>query len=296
MRVVVTPPGVLDSAWQLVTRLLGQVDLACSRFRADSELSQLNSQPGRPVQVSPMLAAALDWALWGARISNGALDPTIGLAITAAGYNRDFQDLKGDCGKGIDPAPVPAGGWRSIRLDRRRGLVELPAGVEIDLGATAKSLAADLAARTIVAALGGGALVSLGGDISMIGDHPGGGWRIQVAEDSRERSFGAAIIRLEGGGVATSSTTVRRWSRAGTELHHIIDPLTGIPSQGPFRTASTLAGSCVEANIASTVALVMGRNAPAWLEGRRIPARLVDQSGQITCLGGWPQDVSAALR
>jgi thiamine biosynthesis lipoprotein len=132
-------------------------------------------------------------------------------------------------------------------------------------------------------------LVSLGGDVSVAGDAPDEGWHIQIAEDSR-----AAItpegetIAIRAGGVATSSTTVRRWRRGGVELHHIIDPSTGLPAAGPWRTVSVVAGNCVDANIAATAAIVRGAAAVAWLDGAGLPARLVDRNGATTRVGGWP--------
>jgi thiamine biosynthesis lipoprotein len=131
--------------------------------------------------------------------------------------------------------------------------------------------------------------VSLGGDIAVAGAAPGGGWPVQVSEDS-----GAPLDDLEetvtinDGGIATSSTTVRRWTRAGVVLHHIIDPATGLPVDGLWRTATVAAATCVDANIASTAAIVMGHGARSWLERRGLAARLVDQEGRIECTSRWP--------
>jgi thiamine biosynthesis lipoprotein len=166
----------------------------------------------------------------------------------------------------------------------------VPDGVQLDLGATAKALTSDLAAAAALAKIGGGGvLVSLGGDIAVAGESPYEGWLIQTSEDS-----GAPIdsreetISIRSGGIATSSTTVRRWTRGGVTLHHIIDPVTGLPSEGPWRTATVIAGTCVDANIASTAAIVMGDRALAWLEANGLPARLVDREGTVNRVSGWP--------
>jgi thiamine biosynthesis lipoprotein len=81
---------------------------------------------------------------------------------------------------------------------------------------------------------------------------------------------------------------VRRWKRGGVVLHHIIDPATGLPASGPWRTATVVAASCVDANLASTAAIVMGSRAAGWLEVAGLPGRLVDRSGLIHRTAGWP--------
>ena len=187
-------------------------------------------------------------------------------------------------------------GWQAIRFDRRSRTVLLPPGVELDLGSTGKALAADLAARAALAAAGaGGVLVSLGGDIAAAGTPPAGGWRIHVAEDSREKPDGdGEVICLPAGGVATSSTTVRRWTRGAAVLHHIIDPQTSLPTTGPFRTVTVAAATCLDANIASTAAIVRGESAIDWLMSWGLPARLVENDGTIHYIGRWPDPSGVA--
>ncbi len=123
----------------------------------------------------------------------------------------------------------------------------------------------------------------------MAGAPPEAGWHVQIAEDSRAPiTHDGETIAIRSGGVATSSTTVRRWRRGGIELHHIIDPATGLPASGPWRTASVVAGSCVDANIAATAAIVRGAAATTWLAAAGLPARLVDRSGAVVRVAGWP--------
>ncbi len=289
VRLVVTRPDGLAPAKAALDALLRAVDATCSRFREDSELSRLNAAPGQETTVSPLLATALAAALRGARLSGGAVDPTVGPALRAAGYSTDFALVPADGG----PIELPAGpvpGWRLVRFDERRQTVLVPPGVELDLGATAKALAADLAAITALeAAGGGGVLVSLGGDIAVLGEPPRGGWRIQAGEDSQAPIDPAQeTIRIVSGAVATSSTTVRRWRRGSVTLHHLVDPATGRPATGPWRTATVVAATCVDANIASTAAIVRGHAAGGWLEALGLPARLVDGEGNVTRVAGWP--------
>jgi len=304
----------LEAASVAVRDVLEDVDQAYSRFREDSELTQLNANAGRTMRISPLLATAIDAALRAARLTDGAVDPTIGRAIRVAGYDDDFSRIAAEAlhpalprerGREIDPGergreiPLRAWrvpGWQAIRLDRRLRTVWLPQGVELDLGSTGKALAADLAATAAIAAAGGGGvLVSLGGDIAVAGEPPSGGWRILVAEDSRVKPDGDGdVICVPAGGVAASSTTVRRWSRGGAVLHHIIDPQTSLPTSGPFRTVTVVAATCLDANIASTGAIVRGETAIDWLTSCRLPARLVENDGTIHYIGPWPDPASVA--
>jgi FAD:protein FMN transferase len=130
-------------------------------------------------------------------------------------------------------------------------------------------------------------LVSLGGDVAVRCRAPGDGWAIGVADDHRERGPVPTVL-VRGGGLATSSTTQRRWRRAGRTVHHILDPRTGLPPDPVWRTVSVAADSCVAANTLSTAAIVWGEEAPVRLAG--VPARLVHEDGEVVTTGGWPTD------
>jgi thiamine biosynthesis lipoprotein len=93
---------------------------------------------------------------------------------------------------------------------------------------------------------------------------------------------------IRDGGLATSSTAVRRWRHQGTAMHHIVDPATGLPARGCWRTVSVAAGDCADANIACTAAIVRGAEAVPWLTGTGLPARLVREDGYTLRLSGWP--------
>ena len=290
MRLMVTRPEALTAAKETADRIINAIDVAASRFREDSELSRVNREAGREVRISPLLAQAIAAGLRGARLTDGAVDPTVGTAVRLAGYDRDFAALPPDGSPiGLSVARVP--GWQAIKFDEGARVVLVPAGVEIDLGATAKALAADLAAAAGLQAVGaGGVLVSLGGDIAVAGDPPVQGWAVQASEDSSAPiDDDEETITIESGGIATSSTTVRQWTRGGLVLHHIIDPSTGLPVAGRWRTASVVAASCVDANIASTAAIVMGDAAIPWLAAHNLPARLVDRYGGVHRVSGWPE-------
>jgi FAD:protein FMN transferase len=301
VHLVVTRAGALAEARRMLAADLAAVDLACSRFRADSELVALDHAPqGRPgvtgpVRISPLLAEAVAVALEAARLTGGDVDPTVGAAMSAAGYDRDFASVPPD-GPPVRLTVARVPGWRSVVLDEAAGTLSLPAGVRLDLGATAKAWAADRAAGEIAAALGCGVLVGLGGDIAVAGPPPEGGWRVRVQDVSgrpEDPPAGpSAVVAIRTGGLATSSTAARRWRRGGDVLHHILDPRTGIPAAPVWRTVSVAAASCAAANTASTAAIIKGESAPGWLAGLGLPARLVTASGGVLTIGGWPAEGS----
>jgi thiamine biosynthesis lipoprotein len=294
----VTNASALIEARALVEEELAAVDLACSRFRSDSELERVNASAGRYVTVSPLLLEALEAALRAASLTDGAVDPTLGEAIVLAGYSRDFAALEHPTAPPAPPGacrpiigPRRASGWKLIELGYDPAGVRIPAGVRLDLGATAKALAADRAAEAVRAATGSGVLVSLGGDIATAGRSYGAGWAIHVTDDHRSGPDAPGqTVTIADGGLATSSTVARRWLRHGRVMHHILDPATGEPVQPVWRTASVAASSCVDANIASTAALVQGRSALAWLSELRLPARLVSVAGEVHSVAGWPSE------
>jgi thiamine biosynthesis lipoprotein len=293
VHLVVTDPGQLAAARSLLEADLAEVDLACSRFRPDSELVALDSAMGGPAQVSPVLAEAIGVALRAAELTGGDVDPTVGEAIAAVGYDRDFALVPPD-GPPLNLTVRAVPGWRQVRLDAASRTLTMPAGVRLDLGATAKAWASDRAAGRITGALGCGVLVGLGGDIAVAGQAPPGGWRIRVQdvtsgpEDPPEGP--AATVAITGGGLATSSTTARRWRRGGDVLHHILDPRTGLPPAPVWRTVSVTAATCADANAASTAAIIRGDQAPGWLASLGLPARLVDIGGRVQTVAGWPAE------
>ena len=249
---------------------------------------QCGRRPAGPGE--PAAAEAIVAALRAAELSNGAVDPTVGEALILAGYDRTFSAGLREPPQALSARRVP--GWRAVCVDRARGRVTIPAGVRLDLGATAKALAADRAATAAAAAAGCGVLVNLGGDIAVAGTQPPEGWPVRVADDHRASlAAPGQSLTIRSGGLATSSTTARCW---GTASHHIIDPRTSRPTRSRWRTVSVAAGSCVDANTASTAAIVLDDAAPDWLESHRLPARLVARDGAVLTVAGWPAERVAA--
>jgi thiamine biosynthesis lipoprotein len=293
IRLVVTDGARLASAKTMLTDDLAALDAACSRFRGDSELIRLEADAGYPTRVSPLLAGAIGAALYGARLTDGDLDPTLGHAMETLGYDRDFASVPAQ-DQAVRISVRRPSIWRQISLDQATDLLTLPVGVRLDLGATAKAWAADRSALRIAAALECGVLVSLGGDIAVAGEAPPGGWSIRVQDVTGDPAAApegpTSVIVIQEGGLATSSTTARRWKRGGDVMHHILDPRTARPADSEWRTVSVAAASALDANIASTASIIRGGRATRWLAALGLPARLVSVDGAVTTVAGWPQE------
>jgi thiamine biosynthesis lipoprotein len=287
-RLVVDAPEARDTATvradarRIADVELGRIDAAVNRFRPDSEIRRIAGRLPHGVTVSPLLAQFVRRALDAAVLTGGRVDPAVGRSIDAIGYDRDIALIEDDAGpvRAVVSLRPP---WRSVRLDGDR--LTVPAHLRLDLGATAKALAADLVAARTADVLGYAVLLSLGGDIATAGPEPAEGWHVLVQDGPCEP---AATVRLTAGcGLATSSTIRRTWTRGGETLHHIVDPRTGLPAPRAWRTVSVAATSCVLANAYATAAVVTGSTAPGWLDDRAA-ARLVAADGAVTAVGGWP--------
>jgi thiamine biosynthesis lipoprotein len=288
VRVAVVDPDALDEARATVVEHMAAVDAACSRFRDDAELASVERSAGRWAPVSPVLYDLLSVAVEAARATGGDVDPTVGGALAGLGYDRDLANIALD-----GPAvAIPAPGWRAVELDGDRRRVRIAPGVRLDLGATAKAWTADQAAAAVAHRTGSGCLVSLGGDIAVHGAPPTGGWRIRVEDETSHPDDPAVgpstVVTLRRGGLATSSTRARRWQRHGVELHHLLDPRTGLPPVPAWRTVSAAARSCLAANIVTTTAIVRGHRVWPYLRAARVPVRLVTVDGEVLTVGGWP--------
>lgn len=288
IRVAALDGSLLEAAFEIAQSELAELDRCCSRFRDDSELSLVNRQAGTWVRTDPLLIEVLDAALWVARFTGGAVDPTVGAVMREIGYDRDFAEVRDGAPLSLRVKPVP--GWSRVELDRARARVRIPRGAELDLGSTAKAWAADRSAVRAHRHTGTGILVSLGGDVGVAGPAPAGGWTVLCTDDQAAApSSPGQLVALHDGGLATSSTRVRSWRRGSATMHHIVDPSTGLPARVWWRTASVAADSCVHANAAATAVIVLGERALPWLRALALPARLVGVDGSVVTLGGWPE-------
>jgi len=293
-RVVVRPvprqTHALDEARTVVEEITAAMDLATSRFRPDSEVTRLAVAGGRPRAASDLLRRALHVALRAARLTDGAVDPTLGHALVAAGYDRDLSELPQDRPERALHVRRAAD-WHDVVVDDDAGTVSLPDGVLLDLGATAKAYAADLAAARVHERLGCPVLVSLCGDLAIAGTHPDQPWVVQVLE--RPDDLVGPLIAVGDCGLATSTTRARRWRMSGRPAHHLLDPITGLPVREVWRTVTATAATCVDANTATTATVVKGDRGLAWLQASGLSARVVAADGAVTTVGGWPAEGAA---
>jgi thiamine biosynthesis lipoprotein len=288
--VVVQDPAGADAAQRILVTELEAIDLACSRFREDSELQTVHANAGHTVEVGGLLFEALEVALHAADRTGGAVDPTIGNALAALGYDADLDEVTS---RPATPPPAlgPVAGYMHVQLNPRVRSVRIPRGVRLDLGSTAKALAADRAAARIADEIRGGALVSLGGDVAVAGPPPAGGWTVGIARESSTPAEQVdQVVAIRQGGLASSATSVRSWRAGDREVHHIVDPRTGDCVEPYWVLVSATGSSCVEANVVTTAAIVWGERALAELSGFDQSMRLVRFDGRVTALNGWPPE------
>ena len=288
----VTDAAATDAALALLHDEVAALDLSCSRFRDDSDLSRVNAAAGGWVDVGPLLVDAVTAALDAAVVTDGLVDPCLGRELCAAGYDRDFAALPAEVtATTLSPfRPTPR-----VDVDVERRRIRVTPGAALDLGATAKALGADRAARRIAEALGCGVLVDLGGDLSSAGPSPAEGWPVAVVDGDPARGH-RQVVRLRAGGLATSSTVLRRWRCTDGDRHHILDPRTGASAPPVWRTVTVAAASCVDANTASTAAVVLGSAAPDWLSATGLPARLVAADRTVHRVNDWPAEETVRCR
>ncbi|MGD0881819.1 MAG: FAD:protein FMN transferase [Acidimicrobiales bacterium] len=294
---LVTERSALVGAVELLDRELDVVEAVASRFRPDSEINLLHDAiaraGGQPVPISPLLAEAIGIGLRAGALTGGAVDITVGAALARLGYDRDFPLLASGI-EGSLPEPRPLPGWQCVTLDLESSTVAAPPGVVLDLGATAKAWAADRAARAVGSTFGCGVLVSLGGDMAVSGA-PDGGFTVGVA-DVCDADEAAVAVAIASGGLASSGIGRRNWLLGGHRVHHLIDPATALPAQSPWRTVSVAAACCIDANTASTAAMVTGKSAVDWLTEAGLPSRLVCHDGSVLTVAGWPLSADEVIR
>jgi thiamine biosynthesis lipoprotein len=258
-------PAAQDSrAW------LKRFDACASRFRPDSELCALNADPRTTVPVSPLLRATVDAGLWAAHRTGGLVDPVLLDALEACGYAHSW-----DPARAIDPqaalagapprrpaAAHPAAAWRAVRCDPAQATVTRPPGLRLDTGGTGKGLAADAMAHRLGARR---AVVDVGGDIALVRP-PGDEAPFEVFVEHPFGGTVAAVLRLDGGGVATSGLGTRIWAGARGPAHHLLDPSSGHPAWTGLASVTALAPSALEAEVLAKAALLSGRaGARTWL-------------------------------
>jgi FAD:protein FMN transferase len=227
-----------------------------SRFIETSEVSRLNAFAGEHVVVSSETLQLVRHAVDGWRATGGRFDPTVLPALVALGYDRDFAQVAAHPRSSAPPTAVPAPGCDGIECDEYVGTVTLPPGVAFDPGGIGKGFAADLACAELVDSGAKGALVNVGGDLRARGEPPtGDAWDVALA-DPAAADREVARVALVDGAVATSSRARRRWRTNGRDVHHLVDPRTGLPARTRHATVSVIAGAAWWAEVVSKAVLV----------------------------------------
>jgi thiamine biosynthesis lipoprotein len=264
----------------------------CSRFDVGSELSRLNAEAGRPVIVSAGLFDAIATAIDAARATDGIFDPTVLHRLEELGYDRTFAQVAAE-GSAVAPSAGPwSESWRSVRHDRATRTVELPEGVGLDLGGIAKGMAVDAAVDALRVAGATPAAVDAGGDLAVIGTPPGEpDWRIAI-----ETRDGGDVVALQHGALATSSIERRRWTRGGSEVHHLIDPRTGRPAATGIASVTVAARRCAQAEVAAKTALLLGpTDGAVFLRCLGLSALVVGVDGGRHRVGRWIESAAAEV-
>jgi FAD:protein FMN transferase len=263
-----------------VPKWFEQWETVLSRFRPESELSQLNNSPGHSQTVSETLWSVFEAAIEAERASGGLITPTVLEALVAAGYKESFDSLS------MSQSATQGASLRLFTLTEvewsanpRR--IRLPAGLRLDFGGVAKGWAAYQAMQRLQAH--GPALVDAGGDIAISGPQQDGQlWPVGI-EDPCKPGESLGLLMLGRCGVATSGRDHRRWQQNDTWRHHIIDPRTGLSADTDVLSATVIAPSVLKAETAAKSALILGSQAGLdWLEARStLAGMLVLDDGEI---------------
>lgn len=252
-----------------------RLEALLSRFRKDSELSRLNASGS--LDAGPDLVRVVELALAARERSGERFDPTVHDAVVAAGYDRSFELVPSESDGCAPSVSMDSHAHRSVGIHIQDSRIELEPGVRIDLGGIAKGYAAERAAEVLATA--GPCLVNAGGDVAT----RDGAWPVGV-----ETGGETLTLELRGGSaLATSGRDRRRWRRAGRELHHLIDPRTGAPSDSDLLRVTVVTRDAVEAEVAAKALFLAGaERAEEEADASGTPAVLVTGDGRTILAGG----------
>lgn len=254
------------------------VEAELSRFRPSSALCRLNAAAGQGPQAVPaMLREVAALALAQAEATGGVFDPTVLTALQGAGYVGSFETI----GRGPAATVTPRAAWRDVRVEE--GAIALPAGTGLDLGGLAKGWTVDRLAERLRAL--GPVLVDAGGDMRAFGRLNGEPWAVALADPLHDGEE-LALFALCDEAIATSSVGKRRWQQNGQWHHHLIDPRTQKPATSDLHTVTVIGPSALASEVASKVALILGREAGTrFLSERNLSAVLIDHDGVLSLVG-----------
>lgn len=278
-------------AERILLEEIGRIEVTASRFRPDSEISEVNRCAGSWVPVSELLVELVSVALAAAESTTGLVDPCVGHQVDAVGY-RTWAAGEVPLVDPVVPAPFAPGAWRDV--DVVRGRVRIPSGTALDLGATAKGWLADEVAERVADATGLDVVANMGGDLRAIAQ--GEGWT--VTADHEVPGLSARSVEIADAGMATSGQGRRRWLTTQGPAHHLIDPRTGRSAETCWWAVSALAASATAANVAATAGMLLDSAAPRWFDDRGLDGLFSAWSGagqpRAATVGRWPRMGAAA--
>jgi thiamine biosynthesis lipoprotein len=252
---------------QLVEELFARTERTFSRFRGDSELSRLNRSDG-PMVVSAEMFHALERARSYWERTDGWFDPTIALALAAAGYDRSFAPGALDR-SGAAIGQNKRASFEGVVLDVASRTVSLPSGTAVDCGGFVKGWTVDRAIELLPTPCA----VDAGGDADLRGLGPdGAGWLVGVEDPARP---GSALLEFyaQDRGVATSGPGRRHWRVGEREAHHLIDPHSGEPAASDLAQVTVVAPNAELADVLAKTVYLRGFD-----DGRRFLERFPDVS------------------
>ena len=274
------PPERANSLLSRVPGWFEAWEASLSRFRPESELNRLNNSPGMHVPVSQALWEVFQASFTAEENSDGLVTPAVLEAVIAAGYSSSFDQLPlaqaGDGHESHQLLPL-----QNIQYSQKEHSICLPVGLSLDFGGVAKGWAAHQAMNRLKNY--GPALVNAGGDIAISGLLPGGEpWLVGI-DDPLHPGASLGTLRLGRCGVGTSGTDYRHWVQGKVWKHHIIDPRMGEPAETDILSATVIAPSVLDAEMAAKVILILGSQAGLdWLEAHPVfTGMLVTEDGHI---------------
>jgi len=263
-------------------RRIERLERLWSRFIADSEVSRLNRAGGTAVPVSPETAELLRRAEEGWRMTGGLFDPTLLNELIAAGYDRDFDEVREHGGGPAQATRRPAGGDYPVTLDDAGSTASIAAEAGFDSGGVGKGLAADMVAESLASDGAARALVNLGGDLRAIAGPDRKPWKVDVDNPFDRAGPAALTLEIANRGLATTTSLVRRWRQGGEERHHLIDPRTGRPAESPLASVTVIAAHGWQAEVLAKAAFLSPpADALQLLADNAATGLLIDSEGRI---------------
>lgn len=250
-----------------------------SRFLGDSDITRANERPGEPVIVQPDTLAVVARAIDGWKQTDGRFDITVLPALVHEGYSRSV--VTRDLAPTLPATRIGTTGW--IVFDYEASTLTVPPGSAIDLGGIGKGFAADIVAEDLLELGATGVVVNIGGDLRVVGTPADDtSWHLGI-ENPLDPPHHLAFLRVAQGGVATSGTTIRHWTRDdGTTAHHLIDPTTGRSSSTTVLTATVVASDAATAEVFATSVMLMDpRAGMAMLERVGLAGIAVTADGAV---------------